>query len=94
MPAVADDRLWSPPDVYFEAGDHEDLVHLSGEAFQKIQVHAHHGCFSREPDWAGCTPAGGIYPMGSRGRSASTGGRRRALRVDVVASSQNRRHGW
>lgn len=50
MPAVVDDRLWNLPDVYFEAGDHEDLVHLSGEAFQEIQARARHGSFSREPD--------------------------------------------
>ena len=49
MPAVIDDRLWNLPDVYFEAGDHEDLIHLSGEAFQEIQVHAQHGSFSCEP---------------------------------------------
>ena len=49
MPAVIDDRLWELSDVYFEAGDHEDLVHLSGEAFQEIQAHAHHGSFSRDP---------------------------------------------
>ena len=50
MPAVVDERLWNLSDVYFEAGDHEDLIHLSGEAFQEIQVHAYHGRFSREPD--------------------------------------------
>jgi Ala-tRNA(Pro) deacylase len=50
MPAVIDDCLWNLSDVYFEAGDHEDLIHLSGEAFQTIQVHAHHGSFCREPD--------------------------------------------
>jgi Ala-tRNA(Pro) deacylase len=49
MSAVIDERLWNLSDVYFEAGDHEDLVHLSGEAFQEIQVHAHHGRFSRDP---------------------------------------------
>jgi Ala-tRNA(Pro) deacylase len=49
LPAVIDERLWHLSDVYFEAGDHEDLVHLSGEAFQAIQVHAYHGRFSREP---------------------------------------------
>ena len=50
MSAVLDERLCNLPDVYFEAGDHEDLVHLSGEAFQAIQARAHHGRFSREPD--------------------------------------------
>jgi Ala-tRNA(Pro) deacylase len=50
LPAVIDDRLWNLSDVYFEAGDHEDLIHLSGQAFQDIQTHAHHGSFSCEPD--------------------------------------------
>ena len=49
MPAVIDDSLWNLTDVYFEAGDHEDLVHLSGKAFQEIQAHAHHGSFSCAP---------------------------------------------
>jgi Ala-tRNA(Pro) deacylase len=50
MPAVVDDSLWNLPDVYFEAGDHEDLIHLSGEAFHEIQARARHGSFSRDPD--------------------------------------------
>lgn len=50
LPAVIDDRLWDLSDVYFEAGDHEDLIHLSGQAFQEIQAHADHASFSCEPD--------------------------------------------
>lgn len=49
MPSVIDDHLWNLPDIYFEAGDHEDLIHLSGDAFREIQAHAHHGSFGCEP---------------------------------------------
>ncbi len=48
MPAVVDDRLWKLPDVYFEAGDHEDLLHLSGEAFHATQVRSYRASFSLE----------------------------------------------
>ena len=37
IPAVVDDRLWGADDVFFEAGDHEDIIHLSGEAFHELQ---------------------------------------------------------
>ena len=44
---VIDDSLLRLPDLYFEAGDHEDLVHVTGEAFRALQVGALHGRFSR-----------------------------------------------
>ena len=47
MPAVVDHRLWDLSDVYFEAGDHEDLVHLSGAEFQRLQQHALTASFGR-----------------------------------------------
>jgi len=40
IPAVVDHRIWELADVYFEAGDHEDLIHLSGVEFQRLQQHA------------------------------------------------------
>lgn len=40
LPAVVDQRLWGLEDVYFEAGDHEDLIHLTGAEFQRLQQHA------------------------------------------------------
>ena len=30
-------------EVYFEAGDHEDLVRMSGEQFQKLLGNVEHG---------------------------------------------------
>ena len=43
---VVDDSLDEAPDVYFEAGDHTDLVHISGEDFHDLMVDARHGRFS------------------------------------------------
>jgi Ala-tRNA(Pro) deacylase len=35
------------PDVYFEAGDHEDLIHVSADNFQKLMSNAEHASFSK-----------------------------------------------
>ncbi|MEX0731988.1 MAG: YbaK/EbsC family protein [Aquisalimonadaceae bacterium] len=42
-----DDVLCSQPDIYFEAGDHETLVHVTGQDFTKLMASADHGRFSR-----------------------------------------------
>jgi Ala-tRNA(Pro) deacylase len=42
-----DDSLAECEDVYFEAGDHADLIHLNGEDFRDLMAGAEHGCFSR-----------------------------------------------
>lgn len=47
LPTVVDDSLLNAPEVYFEAGDHEDLVHLSGVEFLSLLAGARHGRFSR-----------------------------------------------
>jgi len=44
---ILDDSLEDCPDVYFEAGDHTGLVHVSGEDFRQIMALARHGRFSR-----------------------------------------------
>ena len=36
IPTVLDGRLTREPDVYFEAGDHIDLVHVSATGFAKL----------------------------------------------------------
>jgi Ala-tRNA(Pro) deacylase len=41
-----DDALGSLADVYFEAGDHEELVHVSGEDFRKLLGGVRHGIYS------------------------------------------------
>lgn len=45
---LLDNALTSLADVYFEAGDHEQLVHLSGDEFQSLLSGARRGYFSRE----------------------------------------------
>jgi len=39
---VIDDSFNECPDVYFEAGDHEDLIHLKGTSFRKLMKHTQH----------------------------------------------------
>ena len=48
MAVIMDDSLATCPDVYFEAGDHTDLIHVGREDFRKLMRRARHGLFSRE----------------------------------------------
>lgn len=48
METVIDDSLTQCPEIYFEGGSHEDLIHLTGDAFQQLQKDAKHGSFSRQ----------------------------------------------
>jgi Ala-tRNA(Pro) deacylase len=43
IPMLVDDSLLRMPDVYFEGGDHEDLVHVKKDAFQRMMSVARHG---------------------------------------------------
>jgi Ala-tRNA(Pro) deacylase len=36
VPTIVDTSLEKQPDIYFEAGDHQDLVHVSGTSFQRL----------------------------------------------------------
>ena len=47
VPTFIDDALLRMPDLYFEGGDHEDLVHLSGMAFRALLADAPHERCSR-----------------------------------------------
>lgn len=44
---IIDDTLAEQPDIYFEAGDHEQLVHVSGETFESLLGEVQHTDFSR-----------------------------------------------
>ena len=44
---VWDDCLAASPDIYFEAGDHTDLVHMSGKEFTFLMGRTKHGSISR-----------------------------------------------
>ncbi len=50
IPTVYDDSLAGLTDIYFEAGDHDDIVHMSGEAFLELLSGSLHGRFSRALD--------------------------------------------
>jgi Ala-tRNA(Pro) deacylase len=43
---VVDDALLQQPDVYFEAGDHELLIHMNRKEFGRLLGDATHGRFS------------------------------------------------
>ncbi|SDI80927.1 aminoacyl-tRNA deacylase [Billgrantia gudaonensis] len=42
-----DDLLRQQPDIYFDAGDHETLLHMSGNEFGRLMGDTPHGAFSR-----------------------------------------------
>lgn len=42
---IIDDSLDDVPDIYFEAGDHASLVHMSGAEFSRLTQHARRGHF-------------------------------------------------
>ncbi len=46
LETVIDDSLTEEPEVYFEAGDHEELVRLSTEHFVGLLGSAHRGAIS------------------------------------------------
>jgi len=47
MHVIMDRQLDDCDDVYFDAGTHTDLVHISGADFRNLMVHAYHGEISR-----------------------------------------------
>jgi Ala-tRNA(Pro) deacylase len=47
IPTVYEDSLAGLSDVYFEAGDHEDVVHMRSKDFLKLLDGALHGHFSQ-----------------------------------------------
>lgn len=46
VPTLLDDSLMVQPDVFFEAGDHEELVQVKGDHFVSLLKDAQHGQFS------------------------------------------------
>lgn len=43
---LMDESLGSCPDVYFESGDHSNLIHVSGKEFRELLQDVQHGQFS------------------------------------------------
>lgn len=48
LDAFLDERLTTLANVYFEAGDHENLVHLQGDVFNRLLSGVRHGHFSHD----------------------------------------------
>ncbi len=46
LEVIVDDSLLALPCVYFEGGDHLELVKVNGDDFQRLLPGARHGCFS------------------------------------------------
>ncbi len=46
LAAIIDDSLRANPDIYFEAGNHRDLVRVEVEDFQRLTQNSGHGYFS------------------------------------------------
>jgi len=40
--AIVEDSLIEQPEIYFEAGDHTELIHMSSEEFMNLMVGARH----------------------------------------------------
>jgi len=53
LKTIVDDSLGEQTEIYFEGGDHQSLVHVSGPNFRKLMAAARHGRFA-EPTapWA------------------------------------------
>lgn len=47
MTTIMDDSLVERPEIYFEAGDHEELIRINGDLFVYLMSDAHFGHFSR-----------------------------------------------
>jgi len=46
VPVIVDDSLTERPDIYFEAGDHRELIHMDTRQFKKLLPRVKHGRFS------------------------------------------------
>jgi Ala-tRNA(Pro) deacylase len=46
LDTIVDDNLNNCKDIYIEAGDHENLIHLTRADFHRLMRHAKHGSFT------------------------------------------------
>lgn len=53
LDVIWDDQLRNSPEVYIEAGDHQNLVHLKGKALRKLISGQPHNTISRMDDAPG-----------------------------------------
>ena len=52
LDVIWDDQLKTASDIYMEAGDHENLVHMRGETFRKLVENLPHSVISAEKDFS------------------------------------------
>jgi Ala-tRNA(Pro) deacylase len=52
LQVIWDDQLKSASDIYIEAGDHENLIHMQGESFRKLMEDMPHSIISAEKDYS------------------------------------------
>ena len=53
IPTVYDDSLRALRDVYFEAGDHDDVVHMRADAYLELLAESLHGRFAVPTEGSG-----------------------------------------
>jgi Ala-tRNA(Pro) deacylase len=51
LDVVWDDQLMNRKDIYIEAGDHETLIHMNGESFEKLMGDLPHNIISASGDY-------------------------------------------
>jgi Ala-tRNA(Pro) deacylase len=49
LDVLIDESIEGQPEVYFEGGDHETLVHMTHAQFAGLTAEARHACFSTRP---------------------------------------------
>ena len=52
LDVIWDDQLKSASEIYIEAGDHENLIHMHGEVFRKLMEDLPHSVISAEKDYS------------------------------------------
>ena len=52
LDVIWDDQLKSASEIYIEAGDHENLIHMHGDSFRKLMQEMPHSIISAEKDYS------------------------------------------
>jgi Ala-tRNA(Pro) deacylase len=67
VPTVYDESLAGLRDVYFEAGDHDEVVHMTGDAFLELLSDSLHGRFAQRANGDGRSRHVDGFPAGDDG---------------------------
>ena len=52
LDVVWDDQLQNATDIYIEAGDHENLIHMQGDSFRELMADLPHSVISAEKNYS------------------------------------------